>query len=204
MVRDEGSAMERLIEQIRTMTDARLLRLVCCGFARTMEQTLSVRLRHTFETCERFADGLATRKELEEASADEYLDRAAIWAGRVAWIRAEVVIGTVPAMGLEPLERTAVRFAAIESTGREDWQETIARLHSILDCILPATVAIPFCPSHIQGLATLIYDKREWGLLPVLADALEEVGLDAMAQHCRQPVHAKGCHVLDSILGKRA
>jgi hypothetical protein len=37
--------------------------------------------------------------------------------------------------------------------------------------------------------------------MPILADALEEIGLEAFARHCRQPIHAKGCHVLDSILG---
>jgi hypothetical protein len=200
--------MQRLMERIRAISDIRLLRLITCGFARTLEPSFSKRLLQAVEMSERFADGLATRAELEEASAVEILDRAAAWAGRAAWVRAEVIAGTVPDIGGQwspesLLEQTAERFAATEAATRTDWEETIAQLHSILDCISPATAAIATCPSHIQGLVNTIYNNRDWALMPLLADALEENGYEEMAQHCRQPVHAKGCWVLDGILLKR-
>ena len=36
----------------------------------------------------------------------------------------------------------------------------------------------------------------------ILADALEEQGEGQAAAHCREPLHAKGCHILDWILQK--
>jgi hypothetical protein len=59
--------------------------------------------------------------------------------------------------------------------------------------------------SALVALARAIYDLRCWQDLPVLADALEEVGCqdsDLLA-HCRgsQP-HARGCWAVDLILRK--
>jgi hypothetical protein len=90
---------------------------------------------------------------------------------------------------------------------------------------------------HAHGIAQDAYDSRDWGLLPILADALEDAGCptrvcprcfgepercpDCVGQpdgchpkpdcwvphpilaHLRSPgPHARGCHVLDLILGK--
>ena len=77
-----------------------------------------------------------------------------------------------------------------------------AAINPILDCILPPRIRFRF-PVHVKGLASTIYEKRDWLLMPVLADALEEIGQAEMAAHCRCPIHVKGCHVLDSLLGRR-
>jgi hypothetical protein len=55
------------------------------------------------------------------------------------------------------------------------------------------------------GIARRAYDERDFGALPVLADALEEVGCEDsdILAHCRSPgPHVRGCHVLDLVLGK--
>ena len=60
----------------------------------------------------------------------------------------------------------------------------------------------PLLPPHVLGLA----EECETGdeeLFPLLADALEDVGQDQAAAHCRQPHHTRGCHVLDWVLGQR-
>lgn len=58
----------------------------------------------------------------------------------------------------------------------------------------------------IPKLAQAIYNDRAFGLLPVLADALEDAGCtdaDILA-HCRGPgLHARGCWVLDTLLDRR-
>ena len=57
----------------------------------------------------------------------------------------------------------------------------------------------------VRTMAQSNYDERAFGRLPVLADALEEVGCtetDILA-HFRQPgPHARGCWVIDLILSK--
>src|SRR5262249_61550371 len=55
-------------------------------------------------------------------------------------------------------------------------------------------------------MAQAIYDEHPFGGLPVLADALEEAGCGdaAVLGHCRGGgEHARGCWVLDLLLGKR-
>ncbi len=56
------------------------------------------------------------------------------------------------------------------------------------------------------ALARTAYDTRNFTLLPILADALEEAGCDHpdVLSHCREPngVHVRGCWVVDGVLGK--
>jgi hypothetical protein len=56
------------------------------------------------------------------------------------------------------------------------------------------------------ALARTAYDTRDFALLPILADALEEAGCDHpdVLAHCRDPkqVHVRGCWVLDGVLGR--
>jgi hypothetical protein len=57
-----------------------------------------------------------------------------------------------------------------------------------------------------RELAQRIYDERSFGDLPILADALEEAGCreEAILSHCRETTaHARGCWLVDLILGKR-
>jgi hypothetical protein len=56
------------------------------------------------------------------------------------------------------------------------------------------------------SLARGMYDSREFGAMPILADALQDAGCEdeAILMHCRdanQP-HVRGCWVCDLVLGK--
>ena len=54
-------------------------------------------------------------------------------------------------------------------------------------------------------LATAIHADRAFDRLPVLADALEEAGCDAVGllAHCRHgQSHARGCRTVDAALGR--
>ncbi len=71
---------------------------------------------------------------------------------------------------------------------------------------VPAT---PFDPGWrteaVVGLASGMDERRDFGPMPVLADALEDAGCadaDVLA-HCRGPgPHVRGCWVVDLVLGK--
>jgi hypothetical protein len=55
------------------------------------------------------------------------------------------------------------------------------------------------------GVATRIYEGREFSAMPILADALEDAGCTDVdiLPHLRSPgPHARGCWALDLILGK--
>jgi hypothetical protein len=58
-------------------------------------------------------------------------------------------------------------------------------------------------PAHVEALAQSCYDAfpAVSGDYAVLADALEELGEEWAAQHCREARHYRGCHVLDWLHG---
>jgi hypothetical protein len=59
--------------------------------------------------------------------------------------------------------------------------------------------------STAVALAAQMYKTREFGAMPILADALQDAGCDNddVLNHCRQPgTHVRGCWVVDLVLGK--
>ncbi|MBA4064130.1 MAG: hypothetical protein C0501_10535 [Isosphaera sp.] len=59
--------------------------------------------------------------------------------------------------------------------------------------------------STVLALAQGIYGERAFDRLPILADALQDAGCEDadILAHCRGPgPHARGCWVVDLVLGK--
>jgi hypothetical protein len=60
--------------------------------------------------------------------------------------------------------------------------------------------------STAVALATQMYDSRDFSIMPILADALQDAGCDNddILAHCRDPqgTHVRGCWVVDLVLGK--
>jgi hypothetical protein len=59
--------------------------------------------------------------------------------------------------------------------------------------------------STVRELAAHIYNRREFSTMPILAGALQDAGCEdeQILNHCRaEKPHARGCWVLDAILGK--
>jgi hypothetical protein len=88
--------------------------------------------------------------------------------------------------------------------------EMAPNVAAILRCLFgnplrPIALAPSLLTDTVIKLAQGIYEERAFDRMPVLADALEEAGATDpdLLNHCRQPgVHARGCHVVDAILGK--
>lgn len=60
--------------------------------------------------------------------------------------------------------------------------------------------------STVVALAQQIYELREFGAMPILADALQDVGCDNedVLSHCRGPgPHVRGCWVIDILTGRK-
>jgi hypothetical protein len=86
--------------------------------------------------------------------------------------------------------------------------------HEQVDC-LRDIIGNPFRPVVFSpawrtdtavGLARQMYASRDFGAMPILADALQDAGCesDDILSHCRDPkqVHVRGCWVVDLVLGK--
>jgi hypothetical protein len=60
--------------------------------------------------------------------------------------------------------------------------------------------------STAVGIAERMYESRDFGAMPILADSLQDAGCedDAILSHCRDPKqnHVRGCWVVDLVLGK--
>lgn len=55
------------------------------------------------------------------------------------------------------------------------------------------------------SLAQQMYDSRDFGAMPILADALQDAGCEdeQILSHCRsETIHVRGCWVVDLVLGK--
>ena len=56
------------------------------------------------------------------------------------------------------------------------------------------------------ALARQMYESRDFGAMPILADALQDAGCDNddILCHCRtEQTHVRGCWVVDLVLGKQ-
>jgi hypothetical protein len=82
-----------------------------------------------------------------------------------------------------------------------------ARLHDIFgNPFRPVTFLPSWRTDTAIALARTMYDSREFGAMPILADALQDAGCDNtdILTHCRDPkqTHVRGCWVVDLVLGK--
>jgi len=86
-----------------------------------------------------------------------------------------------------------------------DWRETILKAaEKVYGQPLPA-VDPQWRTSTTISLAQQMYESRDFSPLPILADALQDAGCDNddMLNHCRDGgPHARGCWVVDLVLGK--
>jgi hypothetical protein len=185
---------------------SRKLRLFACAAVRSIWDKLTdERSRNAVSVSERFADGEATARELVSA-------REAALEARIA-----------DPEETQPVRRAAHRAAGWDSIGAAE--DTAAELRRIagaearqLQCALlrdvfdnlffamtiPAHV-LAWSDRTIPRIAQGIYEKRRFGDLPILADALLDAGCDdeTILSHCRSDgPHVRGCWVIDLILGK--
>jgi hypothetical protein len=69
----------------------------------------------------------------------------------------------------------------------------------------PVTFAPEWRTEAAVGIAAKMYDSRDFGNMPILADALQDAGCEHadILAHCREPgTHVRGCWVVDLVLGK--
>jgi hypothetical protein len=183
---------------------ARLFVVACC---RQMESQLAdERLRAALGVAERHADGLTQRGELRAAQTQveaalaelQGFDHQRLSAVRWAVARhprvAEVLKGAMLVKG--------VIIDLFFSTKAQLLRDLAG------DPFGPVAIDTAWLAWHdgvIPRLAQAVYDERAFERLPILADALEEVGCadPTILGHLRGPgPHVRGCWVVDLLLGK--
>jgi hypothetical protein len=175
-------------------------------------------LRRAVEVCERFADGLATAEELRaarEAADGTYEGNGDVVADHSAIAITDLCHG-VPSFPMG--EGSSAGISAVAAEARSDrgitWyvaREQAKQLHCRL---LRDIFGNPFRPVAFSpvwrtdtaiALARQMYESRDFGAMPILADALQDAGCDNpdILDHCRNPgEHVRGCWVVDLVLYK--
>lgn len=70
----------------------------------------------------------------------------------------------------------------------------------------PVIFSLEWCTDTAVALARQMYESRDFGAMPILADALQDAGCDKddILSHCRgDGPHVRGCWVVDLVLGKQ-
>jgi hypothetical protein len=205
-----------------------LFAVACC---RGLERRWPIRTAPgLYELAERLADGLAARDDLREPLRAAARDRQRMLTS--AGVEGAALLAEATGLGparrtpatrhkalVAALKKVQSRIASTAEGPRtflsfeHALQKEKAREAALLRCLLgnpfrpaprsPETA--PWKAGAVVPLATAIYGEYAFDRLPILADALEEAGCtDAEAlAHCRGPGrHARGCWVVDRVLGK--
>ncbi|WP_246523524.1 hypothetical protein [Gemmata palustris] len=132
-----------------------------------------------------------TRAALELASALAHQENP---GARVRWMggaAAEVASVASGDPGSNPIADTQITFL-------RDVFENVVWL---------ASIKRTWSTSTVLALAKQMYDSRDFSVMPILADALQDAGCDNVniLNHCRDAdqIHVRGCWVVDLLLGKK-
>lgn len=164
----------------------RLFAAACCR--RVLPVLQEGRYGMHVETCERYADGLATAEELESARTG--------WPWGFSLDPGE--------NGCEPDDLT---WLAPDRNAEVAIQAKLLReiVGNPFRSVRLAQEWLSANDALVASLARTIYDERAFDRMPILGDALEDAGCADLVilDHCRGASgHVRGCWLLDLILGR--
>ncbi|AMV25589.1 hypothetical protein VT84_14425 [Gemmata sp. SH-PL17] len=206
---DPGELLRSARRKKKLLTD-RKFRLFAVACARSVRPLLaSDNGRRAVEVAERYADGSATTHEMSVAQLDAIRDSAEAedLGGASEYKANQALFAAINACD----DRNRFAYAAeCAVDAAPDPQLERAQQCALLRDILgnpfrPITFSPAWRSSTVLALAAQMYDSRDFGAMPILADALQEAGCDSadVLNHCRAPgVHVRGCWVVDLVLGK--
>jgi hypothetical protein len=187
----------------------RLFAVACCR--QVWHLLTDKRSRWAVESAEKYADQLLTADKLVAAWAEAWAARVFAQggaAGAAAEAAAWAAAGIARGVAGEDAARAAAQAAA-RAAGDGAWDAQTALLRDIFgNPWWPVRWTRPWFAWHdglIPRMAQQIYNSRDFGAMPILADALEEAGCtnEDILTHCRQDgLHVRGCWVIDLILSK--
>jgi hypothetical protein len=214
-----GSAIMHLGSKVSDRK-LRLFGVACCWLCKNLHTEPESRKR--LELIELYADGASTDAELQ-ATADDAWELAtgytsvgigSPWVGSKEWNqqmekgRALEAIGwlaTLPTPQLPVLTLIVNVVFRLEDSLSFEYQ---------LRPLLHEIVGNPFRPGAFSpewrtetalALARSMYELRDFSVMPILADALQDAGCENedLLNHCRSyGPHVRGCWVVDLVLGR--
>jgi hypothetical protein len=215
-----------MLESLQDRTDVRKLRLFMCACCDRIAHFLAHDCsRAAIRVLERHADGLASDEQvIAAASAVEEILGLSGGPGDAAACAVSCAIG-VPiegpsAVGSVGSADGVVRWATCAVTGIPPRHKKLTRAQTVARAVEARSQADlardifgnPFRPVSVLpawrsdttvALSRRMYEARDFGALPILADALQDAGCDNadILDHCRGAgPHVRGCWVVDLVL----
>ncbi|WP_439623246.1 hypothetical protein [Gemmata sp.] len=223
-----ASADPEIMLRMRPAMTDRKRRLVLAACCRACWEDLSEWSREAIVAAESWLDGPGSDRERAAAEARVDSGLSEYWrAGEDLRAAMEDTTGEVAAAGLAALRERYWRADRVQRVA--DVAQSVAATgygpETLLDALrlVPAAAGTallrcvfcnPFRPVAFDAawrtdtavsLARHIYESRDFGAMPILADALQDAGCDSddVLDHCRGAgPHVRGCWVVDLVLGK--
>jgi hypothetical protein len=197
----------------------RLRRLYVCGCCRLWWDELAPVCRRAIEAAEWYADGPSRSTELREELMAAYRE---CQREEARGLPGAPTVRTTERLHMVAAPWFDAYHAQVVTTDLRPWRgdspendevDALCRslLPDVFGPVVPPSGPVPlesaWLTLDVLILASQIYASRDFSMLPILADALQDAGCDradALA-HCRDAnrPHVRGCWVLDLILGKR-
>jgi hypothetical protein len=197
---------------VGVVAHARKQRLFFCALCRNAWHLLvESSSREAIEVAERYADGQATEDERATANyyaeacvlpqPPEFAQRAAAYLAEYATNKHILSLEEEGAFGFHPYcEWYFKHIAAVRAPAAQLVREIFG------NPFRPVSFNPAWRTDTAVAVARQMYDAREFGAMPILADALQDAGCDSeeVLSHCRDAnaVHVRGCWVCDLVLGK--
>jgi hypothetical protein len=170
--------------------------------------------RTAIESSERYADGLISEERLDLLSAaaeeawEDIITEPEGDESAAASIAHAASYASSPTLSRHVL--TEAVDAVVDARSDHPGEERGAQAALLRDIFGNPFRPITFTPQWrtdtAVALARQMYESRDFGAMPILADALQDACCDSeeVLSHCRDPkqVHVRGCWVVDLVLGK--
>jgi len=198
----------------RTKIGRRKLRLFGCACCRLLWDHLwDDRLRRAVEVAELFAEGRATKQDLETiGAAVQAITRSGSLMPDAPGARQSTAASMIHGL-TRPEAFSAAFYMTCYALPLAGYCGDERTANGRICALLRDAFGNPFSKVNFDGhwrtdtavsLARTMYESRDFLAMPILADALQDAGCDNedILHHCRDAkgVHVRGCWVVDLVL----
>jgi hypothetical protein len=193
---EEPTGMVSVLAQSAYQSNERKARLCSVAFClRLKASLLHPNSRAALEVALLYADNVASNEEREAAW------QGAVLIGACSPILHALAVG----QSISDVAEAAQAALAGERCETDELAVQCSILHDIFgNPFRPVAFDPAWRTDTAVSLARGMYDSREFGAMPILADALQDAGCEdeQILLHCRESgPHVRGCWVCDLVLG---
>ena len=208
---------QRILDSLNLRTTtARKLRLFACACARWVWPVMpNAECETAVESAERVADKKRAKRSLTvayKAARRWSLDFAREHPNHPRQFQTIALADCCESSAYSAAQTTAMYAGMVIADGGTFADTPTSRaLAELARCVFgnpfrPVAFTPTWRTDTAVALARQMYDSRDFGAMPILADALQDAGCENedVLTHCRDAnqIHARGCWVCDAVLGK--